>query len=111
MGCILFRKEELKFITKQISPISLLLFGEKGIKTFNELESIEPNKNFEYFDKSGYFVIRNNWTDNATYLFADFGRFGPLTAPHSHSDITNIIFSYNGKNIIIDSGNYSYNKS
>ncbi|MHA1507305.1 MAG: alginate lyase family protein [Promethearchaeota archaeon] len=111
MGCILFRKNELKFITKKISPVSILLFGEKGIKTFNELDSIEPNKNFEYFDRSGYFVIRNNWTKKATYLFVDFGRFGPLGAAHSHSDITNIIFSYNGRNIIVDSGNYSYNRS
>jgi len=111
MGCILFRKNELKFITKKISAVSILLFGEKGIKTYNELESIEPTKNFEYYDKSGYFIIRNNWTENATYLFVDFGRFGPLGASHSHSDITNIIFSYNGKNIIIDSGNYSYNRS
>ncbi len=111
MGAILFRKEELKFITKKISPVSILLFGEKGIKTFDELESIEPTKNFEYFDKSGYFIIRNNWTEKATYLFIDFGRFGPLGAAHSHSDITNIIFSHNGKNIIVDSGNYSYNRS
>jgi len=111
MGCILFRKNELKFITKKISPVSILLFGEEGIKTFNELDSIEPTKNFEYFDKSGYFTIRNNWTEYASYLFVDFGRFGPLGAAHSHSDITNIIFSYNGKNIIIDSGNYTYNKS
>ncbi len=111
VGCILFRKKELKFITKKISPISILLFGEKGIETFNELESIEPNKKFEYFDRSGYFIIRNNWTENATYLFVDYGRFGALGAAHSHSDITNIIFSYNGKNIFIDSGNYSYNRS
>ena len=111
MGSILFRKNELKFITKKISPLSILLFGEKGIKTFNELDSIEPNKKFEYFDKSGYFIIRNNWTEYASYLFVDFGRFGPLGAAHSHSDITNIIFSYNGKNIFIDSGNYSYNRS
>ena len=111
MGCILFRKGELKFITKKISPISILLFGEKGIKTYNELESIEPTKKFEYFDKSGYFIIRNKWTEFASYLFVDFGRFGPLGAAHSHSDITNIIFSYNGKNILIDSGNYSYNRS
>ena len=111
IGCILFGKKELKFITKKISPVSILLFGEKGIKAFNELESIEPNKNFEYFDRSGYFIIRNNWTENATYLFVDYGRFGALGAAHSHSDITNIIFSYNGKNILIDSGNYSYNRS
>jgi len=111
IGAILFRKNELKFITKKISPVSILVFGEKGIKRYNELESIEPTKKFEYYDKSGYFIMRNNWTEKASYLFVDFGRFGPLGSAHSHSDITNIIFSYNGKNIIVDSGNYSYNRS
>ncbi|MFX0011835.1 MAG: alginate lyase family protein, partial [Candidatus Hermodarchaeota archaeon] len=111
IGCMLFEKEELKFITKQISPISILLFGEKGTKTFNTLRLIEPEKNFEYFERTGYIVIRNNWAEKASYLFVDFGRLGPTDAPHSHSDITNLIFSYKGKDIFIDAGSYSYNRS
>jgi len=64
-----------------------------------------------FFQDTGFFVTRNSWAVHSHYLFVYFSDFGPKDALHSHSDITNIILCYNGKNIINDSGTYSYNLS
>jgi len=111
LGCILFQKGTLKEVSKHISPISILLFGKDCFKSFFQIKTAESSRRLEYFKDAGYIVIRNGWTPTSNYLFVDFGRPGPRTAPHWHSSITNFIFSYKGKNIFIDSGTYTYNKS
>jgi len=111
LASILFQRGDYKFISKAISPISILLLGANGYNTYQNIKEKEPPKKFEFFENAGYFIIRNNWTDKANYLFIDYGRFGPQMAPHSHSGITNFLFTHEGNDIIIDSGTYSYNKS
>ena len=111
LGSILFHRSDLKYISNKITFLSLLFFGNEGNLIFNKIPEKEPTKNFEYFKKSGFISLRNSWSNLSNYLFLDYGRFGPLHAPHSHSDITNIILSINGKDILIDSGTFSYNKS
>lgn len=111
LGSTLLQRGDLKSISRKIFPPSILLLGVKGNEIYNNLTIIEPEQNLKYFDKAGYFFLRNNWSDRANYLFVDFGKFGAKEAPHSHSSITNIIYSYKGKNILIDSGCYTYNKS
>jgi len=111
LGSILFHRSDLKYISNKITFLSLLFFGNEGNLIFNKMPEKKPTKNFEYFKKSGFISLRNSWSNLSNYLFLDYGRFGPLHAPHSHSDITNIILSINGKDILIDSGTFSYNKS
>ncbi|MEE9378910.1 MAG: alginate lyase family protein [Candidatus Lokiarchaeia archaeon] len=111
LGTIIFQRADFKYVSNRISAISVLLLGEQGFNIFEKLTSKSNSHNFHYFDNAGYVVIRSNWTDKANYLFVNFGNFGPQDAAHSHSDITNFIFSSQGKDIIIDSGTFQYNKS
>ncbi len=111
LGCVLFKSSDLKHIVKKLSPISLLLFGPEEVKSVDSLEFYEPKKKVIYYENSGYFLLRNGWGDKSSYLFVDLGNFGPQRAPHSHSGISNIILSCNGKDILIDSGTKSYNRS
>lgn len=110
LGANLYESKELKFITRErISPISILLLGTPN--DFKHPMSASPITNWIFFEHSGYIIAKDNWKSDANYLFVDFGRFGPRNAPHSHSDITNLIYSYNGKEILVDSGVFSYNRS
>lgn len=111
LGLILFKREDFKFLFNKISISSLLLTGMEGLEIFEFLPSKKPIENIKIFEASGYYLLKNGWDNKANYLFIDYGRFGPLNSPHSHSNITNFIFSHKGKDIIIDSGTYTYNKS
>ncbi len=111
LGSILFQRENLKNLSETIEIPSILLLGIEGYKTFNNLKSQEPRKKIKYFRNAGYAIMRNNWTSKANYIFVDNGNFGPKSAGHSHSSISNFVFSHKGKDIIIDSGTYTYNKS
>ncbi len=111
LGAILFGRSDLKYIYQKLYPSSILLLGENGCEIFKSLLIKKPSMNWRYFDKAGYFMIRNKWTPDANYFFMDCGKFGAFKGAHSHSSITNIIFSYNGNDIMIDSGTSSYNRS
>lgn len=79
--------------------------------TFKLLEMKESSQKWKYFEKGGYFILRTKWYNNINYLLMDCGRFGVFQGAPSHSNITNIIFSYKGSVIIINSGTFTYNKS
>ena len=111
LGSILFKYSDSKHIIKENSPISLLLMGPEEVKSMDSLEFDDPKKKVIYYENSGYILLRNGWGAKSSYLFVDLGNFGPQNAPHSHSGISNIILSYNGKDILIDSGTKSYNRS
>jgi len=111
LGSILFKSSDLKNININLSPISLLLMGIEEINSVDSLKFNEQKKKVIFYENSGYILIRDGWGDKSSYLFSDLGNFGPQNAPHSHSGISNIIFSYTGKDILIDSGTKSYNKS
>ena len=111
LGSILFKYSDSKHINKENSPISLLLMGPEEVKSMDSLEFDDPKKKVIYYENSGYILLRNGWGAKSSYLFVDLGNFGPQNAPHSHSGISNIILSYNGKDILIDSGTKSYNRS
>ncbi|MHA1292380.1 MAG: alginate lyase family protein [Promethearchaeota archaeon] len=111
LGAIIFKREDLKYISRRLSPTTILLSGLKGKDVFNFLEIKEPNEKICLFKKAGFFIIRNNWSEKANYLFIDYGRYGPQYAAHTHSSFTNFVFSYKGMDIIVDSGTYTYNKN
>jgi len=111
LGSILFNRSDLKFISTKLSFLSLLVLGYEGHLKFKNMPIKKPVKNYHFFDKTGYITFRNSWSKESNYLFLDFGKFGPLHAPHSHSDITNIVLYMNSMDILIDSGTFAYNKS
>jgi len=111
LSSILFTRSDLKYISKDISVISLLFLGYEGYNKFINLLIKKPKYKYHFFKKSGYITFRDSWSKKANYLFLDYGKFGPLHASHSHSGITNLVLSINGKDLLIDSGTFTYNKS
>jgi len=111
LGLILFKRGDFKFYSENILLTSILLMGKSGFNSFNGIVSYQPQENFRFYEKSGYVLLRNGYNPDSSYLFFDLGKFGPRNAAHTHSSISNFIFSFKGNNIINDSGTYSYNKS
>ncbi len=57
---------------------------------------------------SGHYIMRSGWGSGASYLLFDAGLFG---AGHQHEDKLTFVLFANGRQQIIDAGNYYYNAS
>lgn len=111
ISSILLNGRSIDELIEKKTLISVLLLGTKAHRLNNSYLNKKTLKKIAYFPKGGYLIARNNWNVDSNYLFINYSRFGPQMAPHSHSDIFNVIFSCKGKDIFIDSGTYSYNKT
>ncbi len=109
LGSILFSRGDLKFICEDFSPMTLLFLGKKSYDIFKNIKKKAPNKLIHYYNASQYFLAKNNYTRDGNFLLFDMAEFGPGKGGHDHLDFTNIIYSYKGKPILIDSGTYRYN--
>ncbi|MBA7537845.1 hypothetical protein ES705_30115 [subsurface metagenome] len=110
-GSFVLGRTFLNNFLKKNSPSLIFFFGKNGIKKFYEIsenQNKELNKNYLYLEKTGYFFVRNGFKPKSNYLFFDMADFG-LYGGHDHLDISNIIYSYHGNSILVDSGTYRYN--
>lgn len=107
IGALIFKRGDLKYISKDLSPLSLFFIGPKSIEEFNKIKESKPNGTL-LFKNGGFFVNRNNFTKDSSYLLFDMAEFGPFGS-HDHLDISNIIYYYKGVSILTDSGTYRYN--
>ena len=60
------------------------------------------------FPYSGHYVMRSGWDENARYLLFDAGPFG---SGHQHEDKLHIILYAYGRKLLLDAGNYMYDRS
>ncbi len=108
LGTVLFDRGDLKNLIRNFSPLSLLLLGKKGYDQFKNIRETKSPKTYKFFPKAGYFIAKNNFSSNSNYLLFDMAPFSPYGG-HDHLDISNLIYSYKGTPILVDSGTYRYN--
>jgi hypothetical protein len=68
------------------------------------LPDVPIRANLAVFEDTGIAVFRHG----PTYALFDAGPFGPGTAGHSHSDTLSLVVSAGDREVLIDSGTYSY---
>ena len=108
MGAVLFERGDLKFVADAPSAEMLWLLGEKGLDRYDLIEAEEPAETSKAFPAGGFFVARNSWQRDASYLMIDCGEHGFLNCGHAHADALSFVFSFEGEPIFIDSGTYCY---
>jgi hypothetical protein len=60
------------------------------------------------FPWSGHYVMRSGWDKDATYLLFDAGPYG---YGHQHEDKLHFVLWSGGRQLVLDPGNFSYDKS
>jgi len=60
------------------------------------------------FPYCGHYVMRSGWDEDALYLLFDSGLLG---FGHDHEDKLHVILSAYGKRLLLDPGNFSYDRS
>ncbi len=66
-----------------------------------------PRKTSLGFNDAGLYVMRSNWTKDASYLIFDAGPYGGY---HGHEDKLSIELYALGQPFIVDSGSYTYDR-
>ena len=68
----------------------------------------EPAHKSYAFPWCGHYVMRSGWEPNATFLMFDAGPFG---SGHQHEDKLHFVLFAYGRSLILDPGNFSYDRS
>lgn len=67
-----------------------------------------PKTTSHAFPWSGHYVMRSGWDPDATYLLFDAGPFG---YGHQHEDKLHLVLWAWGRQLLLDPGNFSYDRS
>jgi hypothetical protein len=118
IGAALFRRPDMKAVAGPFSEDALWLMGTKGFETYSQLAARLPEETCRIFPSGGYSVLRSGWGSSDDHLCFDAGSIGlglltkdvPVTT-HGHADLLSFTLSIQGKNLIVDSGLFTFSGS
>lgn len=105
-GAMLFRRNELKGLARDVREETVWLLGIRAIEEFDTLESLQPDLKSAALTDSGFYVMSDPGT--RTHLMIDAGPQGTATAGHGHADALSICVAHAGKPLLIDPGTCEY---
>ena len=110
-GATIFGRPDYKWLSESFSEETFWLLGPESYDKYDSLDAEEPKETSVAFSAGGYYVMRNGWARNASYLMVDCGPLGWGTCSHAHADMLSIHVSLSGKDLLIDPGTFTYTAS
>lgn len=101
-GALLFSDPVLKFGGLPQLPAT---FGQAEQIEYDSLESQAPAYNSIALTESGNYYLRSGWESDATMVHF---RCGVLGSGHGHADLLHVDLVGLGRDILVDSGRYTY---
>jgi hypothetical protein len=109
IGSALFSHGDWKYVAGEAPAEMLWLLGPEGVKRYDQLKPEPPRETSREFKQSGYFVMRDGWRRDSSFVLIDCGPHGAeIGCGHAHSDALSIEFASRGVNWIVDPGTYVY---
>lgn len=99
------------FNLNSLSNYALSILNNRDINVFNELVNSSKNSNVKNITlkESGYYIIKDLINNEELYLLFDCGDGGPdYNLGHTHADSLNVIVCIDKKELIMDSGTFTY---
>lgn len=103
-GAVLFKRGDFKHLVPDLTEETLWLFGEVGVRTWDELAEIDISKQSAALPDAGYYLLAST----AAQLIADTGPLGAHSGGHGHSDALHICMQARGRPLLIDPGTSQY---
>jgi len=111
----IFNRPDFKFVSDgKIDQVAWFL-SKAELAELNKLKADPPRATSIAFKKGGYWISRQNWSKDASWLFFDCGYMGmgpwPSDLPvgvHGHSDLLNFGLALGGETFLTDNGSYAY---
>jgi hypothetical protein len=76
--------------------------GEDLLARYRELESWEPRTLDTALPRSGYYVMRQDWTPRADWVALDAGELGSRITSHKHVSLFNFELCARGRRLLVD---------
>ncbi|NNE66283.1 MAG: alginate lyase family protein [Pyrinomonadaceae bacterium] len=110
-GAVIFERGDYKWVAGEPKQQVLWLLGPKGLAVYDSLKSCEPDSESKAFEDSGFYVMRDGWSEDDNFLLVDAGEVGSLNGGHGHADTLSFELAVGGRTMLVDSGTYTYHKS
>ena len=107
-GAALFNRPDYKFVSGGAAEETLWLLGDSGLRSFDQIEAIEPQQESINFPTGGYYVMRDGWSRTSNYLLFDCGPHGMANCGHAHADALAFNLAANGRTLLVDPGTFTY---
>lgn len=101
-GALLFRLPELKYAGE---PFLEFPFASSDQNAYDDLEPHPPLFLSKGLTESGNYYLRTGWQDDATVVHF---RCGSLGSGHGHADLLHVDLVGLGRDLLVDSGRYTY---
>ena len=111
VGAAIFARGDQKLVSDRAGEEVFWLLGPDGVRSFNAMKEIEPERTSIDFPDGGYCVMRDGWTDTDNFLIVDCGEVGSLAGGHGHADALAVEMAMHGRTLLVDSGTYTYHES
>jgi hypothetical protein len=105
IGAVLFDNKLYKKYSNGFNEEAFWLLGLNGYKIFRNIKKTKKEMTSKEFKKGGFYIIR----DSKTYMIVHCGSLGfKGLGSHNHNDQLSFELNMNKKDIVIDTGAYTY---
>src|SRR5262245_35920588 len=109
VGSAVLNRGDWKYVAGAAPAEMLWLIGPEGVEGYDRLEAETPHEISRGFRSGGYFVMRDGWRRDSSFVLIDCGPHGAeIGCGHSHSDALSIEFASGGVTWMVDPGTYVY---
>jgi hypothetical protein len=108
VGAMLFGRSDWKPVSCDAAVEILWLAGTEGLARYDALDSRPPQETTRAFEASGYYVMRDGWSPESSYVIISCTSHSESNCAHAHADALSFEFSSLGKNWLIDPGTFTY---
>ena len=104
----IFNRGDWKSVAGEAKVETLWLLGPSALKSYDEIEPQPPAQYSRAFREGGYYVMRDGWSRESSYVLIDCGPHGSSSCGHAHADALAFEFAANGKTWLVDPGTFTY---
>src|SRR5205085_11345645 len=107
-GATLMNRGDWKQVAGKAAAETLWLLGPEALRRFDAIPAQPPAGDAQAFSETGYFVMRDGWTEAASYAVIDCGPHGVQSCGHAHADQLAFEFAARGTTWLVDPGTFTY---
>lgn len=105
---VIFNRGDFKYLSGGYQEETLWLLGPDSKVVYDSIEEYKPTLTSKGFEETGYFFMRESWSEKANYLAFNCGPHGWMNCGHAHADTLSFQITSGEQPVIVDPGTYTY---